>query len=73
MTCLIQTLSVSKSTNQQLNYKMGNDCKYWQPGYFNLTSGSGCQECNCDVLGSVNSTCDVLTGQCLCKSGVMGR
>ena len=32
----------------------------------------GCQACNCDPIGSLNHTCDVNTGQCICREGVTG-
>lgn len=32
----------------------------------------GCQACNCDLIGSVNNTCDQPTGQCQCRQGVIG-
>lgn len=34
---------------------------------------SGCESCNCDSVGSYNRSCDLTTGQCLCKPGVGGR
>ncbi|XP_062127738.1 laminin subunit gamma-1-like [Drosophila sulfurigaster albostrigata] len=51
---------------------IGRDCGECQPGYFNIRSGNGCENCLCDPVGSYNSTCDRLTGQCHCKPGVVG-
>ena len=30
-------------------------------------------ECDCDIVGSMNLTCNKHGGQCFCKDGVMGR
>ncbi|VDK84796.1 unnamed protein product [Litomosoides sigmodontis] len=50
----------------------GKMCEKCVDGYFNITSGHGCQACECDPLGSKGIQCDVDTGQCACKSGVTG-
>ena len=31
-----------------------------------------CRACNCSSVGSVNTSCDVITGQCPCKLNVVG-
>uniref|UniRef100_A0A915Q449 Uncharacterized protein n=1 Tax=Setaria digitata TaxID=48799 RepID=A0A915Q449_9BILA len=50
----------------------GNMCEKCADGYFNITSGQGCQVCDCDPLGSEGIQCDTHTGQCICKFGVTG-
>lgn len=50
----------------------GRDCNECQNGYFNIHSGNGCESCNCDPLGSFNSSCSY-DGQCHCKPGVTGK
>uniref|UniRef100_A0A1I7SML4 BMA-LAM-1 n=1 Tax=Bursaphelenchus xylophilus TaxID=6326 RepID=A0A1I7SML4_BURXY len=52
---------------------VGLHCDRCEDGYFNLTSGNGCEQCDCELIGSVNQTCDVITGLCHCKPGVSGR
>ncbi|XP_055378436.1 laminin subunit gamma-1 [Condylostylus longicornis] len=51
----------------------GRDCNECEPGYFNLVSGNGCESCNCNPIGSYNSSCDLFSGQCFCKPGVTGE
>ncbi|KAH7728640.1 laminin subunit alpha-2-like isoform X6 [Aphelenchoides avenae] len=50
----------------------GTRCERCEPGFFNLTSGQGCQPCECNEVGSVGTECNVDSGQCVCKPGVTG-
>ena len=33
---------------------------------------SSCRACNCSSVGSLNASCDAMTGQCSCKGYVIG-
>ncbi|XP_038125931.1 laminin subunit gamma-1 [Cyprinodon tularosa] len=48
------------------------DCSACLPGFFNLQSGSGCERCNCNPIGSSSGECDIITGQCECQPGITG-
>lgn len=43
---------------------------YFQFGYANVSLG--CEPCNCNTNGSIQTFCDTHTGQCPCKMGVEG-
>ncbi|XP_027137087.1 laminin subunit alpha-1 isoform X2 [Larimichthys crocea] len=52
----------------------GRHCEVCQPGHYgDAVHAKDCQECGCDVSGSLSSVCDVTTGECLCRQNVMGR
>uniref|UniRef100_A0A4X2KND4 Laminin subunit beta 4 n=1 Tax=Vombatus ursinus TaxID=29139 RepID=A0A4X2KND4_VOMUR len=53
----------------------GAQCDQCKPGYYGLNANDplGCQPCNCNPFGSVPfSTCDAVTGQCLCQQFAIG-
>ena len=52
----------------------GRTCSVCRIGAFNYSTSNpdGCQLCNCDPIGSVEEGCHNVTGQCRCKSGVVG-
>ncbi|KAH9285907.1 Laminin subunit beta-1 [Echinococcus granulosus] len=52
---------------------LGPRCFECAPQHFNLTSGHGCEPCNCDPTGSLYLDCHSLTGQCTCKPDRGGR
>ncbi|KAM6320647.1 laminin subunit beta-4 [Aegotheles albertisi] len=52
---------------------VGATCNQCASGYWDLSSGKGCQICDCDPKNSQSSTCNQLTGQCPCKLGYSGR
>ena len=39
---------------------------------WNIDSGDGCQSCGCHQVGSSSDSCDSVTGQCTCLTGVTG-
>lgn len=53
----------------------GRRCDSCRDGYHSLGVGGslGCLPCQCEPRGTLElSTCDKMTGQCLCKSGMEG-
>lgn len=50
----------------------GTDCGKCKVGYFNISSGHGCQACGCDSIGSVSPKCGEIDGKCECISGYSG-
>uniref|UniRef100_A0A8C4Q6H7 Uncharacterized protein n=1 Tax=Eptatretus burgeri TaxID=7764 RepID=A0A8C4Q6H7_EPTBU len=52
----------------------GRTCDQCLPGYYSSHGASyfGCQSCNCDAGGSVDLSCDAVTGACTCRPGVTG-
>lgn len=43
---------------------------FFQNGYF--LKGETCEKCNCLEEGSLDNDCNRVTGQCVCKSRVIG-
>uniref|UniRef100_A0AAY4C938 Uncharacterized protein n=1 Tax=Denticeps clupeoides TaxID=299321 RepID=A0AAY4C938_9TELE len=52
----------------------GPNCDRCRNGYYGLSASDplGCKKCNCGSQGSVPSSCDPVTGQCLCQTGTGG-
>lgn len=55
----------------------GRICNKCKPLYWNLNANSpqGCEECGCNVPGTLGgiSVCDTDSGQCVCKNLVVAR
>ncbi|XP_053314949.1 laminin subunit alpha-2 isoform X2 [Spea bombifrons] len=52
----------------------GEYCNKCADGYFGDALGPlSCQACNCNINGSLSSSCNLQTGQCECKNNVTGR
>ncbi|TRY56131.1 hypothetical protein DNTS_015256, partial [Danionella cerebrum] len=46
---------------------------HFQDNYFRPLGGDTCFPCDCFHLGSQSRSCDPVTGQCACKTGVVGQ
>ena len=51
----------------------GMMCDMCTEGYWNIDSGTGCERCSCDLVGSHNRTCDINNGQCYCRPYITGK
>lgn len=52
---------------------VGHNCEKCRDGFWNLNSRVGCEDCNCDPIGSIDNNCDEETGQCHCREGIFGK
>ena len=54
---------------------IGRDCNQCMEEHYGLdiNDPNGCKECDCDIGGAYNNTCDIITGQCSCRPHVTGR
>ncbi|XP_065918231.1 laminin subunit beta-1-like isoform X1 [Dysidea avara] len=50
-------------------------CDTCQDGFWNISTENldGCQECMCDPVGSSDSVCDKVFGNCSCNANFIGR
>lgn len=57
-----------------LNNTTGNQCQWCRSGTFgNALIPGNCRGCGCNAIGSFDSNCNNITGQCNCKGNVVGR
>lgn len=49
------------------------DCNQCQPNSYGWEHKKGCKLCDCDHIGSIGQSCDLYSGQCLCREGFTGR
>ncbi|XP_055084301.1 laminin subunit alpha-3-like isoform X1 [Periophthalmus magnuspinnatus] len=52
----------------------GHGCDTCKDGYFFLRKRNyfGCEGCQCDVGGAIDSACDDVSGQCQCRQNIVG-
>ena len=49
----------------------GLSCDLCATDHWKIASGEGCEACDCDPHGSVQSQCNEFDGQCLCREGIL--
>uniref|UniRef100_UPI00358F3273 laminin-like protein epi-1 n=1 Tax=Myxine glutinosa TaxID=7769 RepID=UPI00358F3273 len=52
---------------------VGQHCDSCAPNHWGLSSGKGCQPCDCHPERSLDKSCDEDTGQCQCKQKFGGK
>ena len=51
----------------------GTRCDDCMPNFFNFSRTTGsCSTCDCNLAGSLDQECDLVTGDCNCKTFVQG-
>lgn len=52
----------------------GTECEFCRFGYFGNAPAHDCKECDCHPEGSISTLCDIISGQCTCRSpNIIGR
>lgn len=71
--CVMEGLDDYRCTACPRGYE-GQYCERCAPGYTGSPSspGGSCQECECDLHGSIPVPCDPVTGLCTCRPGATG-
>ena len=46
---------------------VGFYCSECVENHWKIASGEGCEDCQCDPIGSTAQSCNLYTGQCECK------
>lgn len=52
---------------------MGINCDQCTENHWRIAVGTGCDPCDCDIIGSVSQQCNPYIGKCSCKPGHGGR
>ncbi|XP_039210424.1 laminin subunit beta-1 [Crotalus tigris] len=52
---------------------VGQNCDHCAPNTWQLSSGTGCEPCACNLEHSFGPSCNEFTGQCQCMPGFGGR
>ncbi|KAK9751877.1 Laminin EGF domain [Popillia japonica] len=54
------------------SHVVGQECDQCEDFYWKIASGSGCEPCNCDPVGSMDLQCHRFYGQCSCHENFGG-